>query len=68
MEETEKSLPALCFSELMLQEKKGKKIPKKHHTTKSHKQVKNQPTKKRTTKNPKTKYHKTHTAGNQFAY
>lgn len=33
MDETEKSLPALCFSELMLQEKKGKKNSKKtpHH-------------------------------------
>lgn len=68
MEETEKSLPALCFCELMLQRKKRGKNTKSHHTTKNHKQVKNNQPKKNPQKNPKTKHHKTHAAENQFAF
>lgn len=41
MEETEKSLPALCSVNFCFRKRGGKKPSKKHYTTKTHKQVKN---------------------------
>lgn len=55
MEETEKSLPALCFCELMLQRKKKRKKHQKPPHHQKPQTSKKQPTKKKTTKKPQNK-------------